>query len=680
MSVVMENFTIPAQGATEQTKLKWLSHALQVSREFVETQPSFRQALAARDRLSNAKQDPNTTDIKFIGKLAREVVATLANVRPRSSFSSDNPKFAPYAEALDKCHKARWNSTFVDRKIKEVVQHALTGRGFISPTWEPNFWGPGKGEIGLNVHGVEDVFPFLCPKDGDIQRAYATFIRNEVPVNDAWAAWPDRQRDIVPDRVSATWLGKVKAVASKYLSPLLRSVNKPKGLEQSFPSVDIFYAYVRDGAVNTTGDYVQMGTEGAVWSYRVPSLGQMIPLRANDASGNPLYREATERDALLYPNRRLIIFTATAVLYDGPSFWWHGKVPLVEFDFYKWSWDYMSTTVVQELLPIESLYNRMTTSIAELAEVRLDPPLQYDNTAHTPAEMKALNLRKRGARIGVNMSLGETIKTLMSPDFYNPPQWVITFTEKLPQFAKDFIGLPNMEAIVKAGQMPATDTVDKILASNGAIITDHAREMERSLFKLAMMTRDLFFEFYTTARRFQLFGSDGLTPQDFDYEPGLMIPDRMEGEPEGSPSQYSMAERARHYLHNFTFSIVPNSVYQVTDMQRQMLMLQLWRDGRFPMDPRTVAEALNIPNFGKDIDGTVIERWMQFQKLTMDLQQALQADAQQAQQQQVLGALMSQLMGGQERAGRPSSGQAPPRMEERSDGQGGTRTVISESD
>src|SRR5262249_16416711 len=154
--------------------------------------------------------------------------------------------------------------------------------------------------------------------------------------------------------------------------------------------------------------------------------------------------------------------------------------------------------------------------------------------------------------------------------------------------------------------------------------------------KLGEMTKWLFFEFYTTSRRMQILGVDGLTEEDFDYEPGLMIPDHLPGEALDQPSKFSLAQRAQNHANNFIFHITPQSSYNITDMQRQLLYLQLYRN-QFPIDPGTVAEVLGIPNWGDMGDGPIVEKWAKWQEFQLKMQTAMQQQAMMAQAQTQMG-------------------------------------------
>jgi hypothetical protein len=223
---------------------------------------------------------------------------------------------------------------------------------------------------------------------------------------------------------------------------------------------------------------------------------------------------------------------------------------------------------------------------------------------------------------------------------------------------------------------------------NGPILEDQSREMERSLQRLGEQVKWLIFEFYNTPRRMQVLGPDGMTEEDFDFEPGLMIPDHMPGEDLTKPSEYSLAHRARWHAANFIFHIIPNSSYSVLDSQRQLLQLQLFREG-FPIDPGTVAETLGLPNWGDLGDGTMLEKYMRWETIKTQFGAELQnqamsiaAEGQAAAQMQMMqanpAAALESLLTQPDGRGRPPSGQEMPKIEQKNDASG-PRTTITES-
>jgi hypothetical protein len=262
------------------------------------------------------------------------------------------------------------------------------------------------------------------------------------------------------------------------------------------------------------------------------------------------------------------------------------------------------------------------------------------------------------------------------------------------------MGLHDLVAMQKAAQLPSADTLEKMAEMAGPIATDMSRNMEASLRDQGEMFKALFFEFYTARRRFQLFGPDGLTPEDFDYDPGQLTPANLDLPGLGYGG--TRAERARAHMQNFHFSIVPNSVYQMTQSTRRLLLLQLARMG-MPISPYTLMEQFDIPNPGRPPMGalTEIEKWKAWKREELDVmiesqmklaeaQMAMQQQAQQAAQQaDPLGQLSQAIQAAVQAPtaqgtqssnpqgqGRPPSGQKPPHVETKDQG---LRTTIAES-
>lgn len=684
MAKEMEQFICPDRANASGVAV-WARKMIEEGGKFISAQPGWKDMPRIREILDGQPlRDVAGNEIpyaNFVQRNAREIVATLTNLNPRWGYNTDNPDWQPHVDVLNKCFRGWWSSTFADRKIKGALQHALSASGYIMVRWNPNFWSPDRGDIELVPLAGEDVFVVMPSKDGDIQKAYAVLIREEVPLAEAWARFPTKRHEIQPTRSHASWMRKPQSGIQKLVSPFMAALGRtPTGARKDaiYPTVDIWHIYVQDYSLNTTGKTVLMGEPGSNWAYEVPSLGVDIPSGIFDTTGSPLFKKATAEEARLYPGRRRIIATDTCVLSDDTSPWWHGRVPLVRFDLHRWIWSWFGSSLIPNGLGLQKGYNDLLGTIIDSAKVRVDPPMGYDDKVHSRTFMQRVNLRKPGERIAMDFSNGESIRPVIPPQYYDLPPWIEQLMEKIPDLINHQMGVMDMAPLAKAAQIPSEDTIEKLLQINGPLITDYAREMERCLFDLGQLCRDLFFQFYDTRRRIAVLGPMGMVQEDFDYEPGLMIPSHMQGEPKDRPSSFTRSQRARKHAQNFYFHITPNSSYNITDSARQLMFIQLWRDQRFPMDPQTVAEALNIPNFGKMFEGTVMERWEQWQQLM----QALMAQQQQQAQMQQLGmalqAGLANMGGGGGPEGRPPTGQEPPKIRQVNDANG-PRTVVSES-
>jgi hypothetical protein len=330
----------------------------------------------------------------------------------------------------------------------------------------------------------------------------------------------------------------------------------------------------------------------------------------------------------------------------------------------------------------------------DAVEKALRPDVLYDPNLVDRGEVKRYDPRMGRRKIPVNFQMGRGFEIQPPPEV---PQYAPAHLVFLQQEIDHLLAIRDMSNLAKANQIPSAESIDRILEMAGPIVTDISRGMERSLRDLGEMVKCLFYEFYTTPRKVKVMGASGLEEHDFVFDPEALIPSQMKSTTYANEIVPQNIARARASINNCIFHITPNSLHQIQQMTRKLLYLQLWRDGRFPIDPETVAEALDIPNFGTlPGDNTdVLTRWKEWNKLMMQTQIEAQMQAQAAQLQMQMEAQAAGLgmIGGQAAAdaqqnggaangkpngqaheGRPPSAQKPPHLENKGD-----RSTISES-
>src|SRR6185437_7927091 len=317
-------YKLPPVEADEDSRLGALKEFRQQGEAFVQQQRAYMAFDKALDLIAGVdKLRPSSlSGIKNnqLKRDIREAVASLSNLKPTWTYVSGDRKADNRVHALNKRQQHWYFQTFSDQRVRDVYQYAAVfGTGYIVPCWHRKHWGYGSGDIELKVLSPRDVLPVQLPPDGNLQDSYITILRFETPINMARAAWPQHQDLLVPDRDSPTGLMRAANQMLRYLSPALNVGSAIRGRENqnhAWPTVDIYWAYVMDMSINTTGSDVLMGEPGTSWSYTVPWLGKQIPDGTYSVSGGPNMRAATAEDCLLYPHRRLVIFTNQGILRD----------------------------------------------------------------------------------------------------------------------------------------------------------------------------------------------------------------------------------------------------------------------------------------------------------------------------------------------------------------------------
>lgn len=686
--------------------LSWLKEAEQEGTSFLKSNRAYEDIDKGIDTIAGLDDDPAPESLSNVysnrlKRQLREVVATLSNLRPLWGYSTDNEAFHQSAQVLNQLVYSWWLSTFADRSIRQAMQWACVSTGWISPGWDPDFWHIGRGDVVLNVHGPRDVFPIQMGKDLDIQRAYAAIIQQEVPLFRVAQSFPELQDKLHSDRNSPGWLRKTMKRATRLLSPGASPISSIFGEKEQVttagPTVDVFDCYIQDLSVNKTDKPIRMGQPGVPWEYEVPCVGQRIPA-AFDGDGKPTaYRDAQLGDCLLYPLRRRIRATRTAVLYDGPSEWWHGKVPLVKFTVDDWPNEFLGFGLVRDVHSLQVSYNRILRAMEDAVEKALRPDVHYDPNLVDRGEVRRYDPRMGRRKIPMNFQMGKGFEVQPPPEV---PQYAPAHLVFLQQEIDHLLAIRDMTNLAKANQIPSAESIDRILEMAGPVVTDISRGMERSLRDLGEMVKCLFYEFYTAPRKVKVMGASGLEESDYYFSPESLIPESLRSTTYATEIIPQNLARAKRSMNSCIFHITPNSLHQIQQMTRKLLYLQLWRDGRFPIDPETVAEALDIPNFGSlPGDSTdVLTRWKEWNKLMLQTQIEAQMQAQAAQMQMQaeaaamgLGAIAGEAVAGAENGnngdsggkpnghaqeGRPPSGSKPPHITMKD---GGQRSSIEES-
>lgn len=670
----------------EDAKTGWLREAISEGTNFLKSQRAYVDLDRSIDTLFGPHDERipralSTVYVNRLKRIIRETVATESNLRPIWGYKSDNKAFDDQVVVLNKLVNGWWHNTFADRSIREAMQYAgVEGTGYASPIWEKDFWVTGRGDIKLHTYGPRDVLPIQLPKDHDLQRAYAVIIRTETPIAMAHAMYPLYADRIFPDRSQPGWFKRGMKKVQRFLSPALNVADQDRDREVNCPTVDIYNTYVLDLTINGSGHVIPMGDPGTSWYYEVPYVGQEIPTGIRDGSGRMLYRKATWEDCLMYPLRRLFVAVgekAPVEVRDGPSPWWHGKAPVVKFTVDDWPYEYLGISPVRDGGSIQASINRLLRVIDDSANAKLRPALMYNAQGSlSKTDMDSFDTRQPNQRVEVDFNFGKPIEPLLPPDYYNVDPYVREHLEKLKEDLDYVMAQRDMAALAKARQLPAGDTIEKLFEVLGPIPQDISRSMERSLRDLGEMVKCLFFQWYTLPRKVQIMGSTGIVEEDYDYDPGNMIPARNADE-----AMTPYLERVRRHTGNFVFHVTPGSLHQITQMSRQLMLIQLWTRG-FPIDPWTMAEAMDLPNFGPPPTGTknMIERFIAWTRLRGEVATDVQVEAaqamgavQQAQQAQQAQAILG---GGTNPPGRPPSMEKAPALAEKD---GGTRSTITTS-
>lgn len=545
-----------------------------------------------------------------------ELVAILGNIEPSWSYNPQNEELRPIADILDPCKRTWWERTSAVESIVKCLQWSAVNRtGYIFPVWNPRYHGTPQrdvqnGDIELRVGGPEDYLP-LWPNDShDIQQAYAGTIKVRMPITEFAATWPTLAESVYPDEEQPGLFRRAANAAASYWNPdtsRARDAAKPGRV----PIVTVYWTYIRDMSMNITGNTIPMGMKGTNTYYEVPAFGTDIPTGLiNTATSQDLTRKAEQIDTYLYPWLRLVIWTEDVICYDGPSYWFHGKIPAAKLTLDPWPWSFLGGSLVRDIASLEEANNRLLKSIDHREQMRARPSraVNEDLLDNTTIESIRQQINTPDGLVKVDRFSENLLKPLHDPRDNQVDQWELEYGKSNTDAMMDILGLNNLQRLAELRQMPGGDTQEKMLQITGARTQRKGNLMEKFCADLAPMVGSLMLQWYDTQFRHTLFGYKGVAEYDFDFDPGTLVPADIPGRPGLSADRQfgssasgrfdSRAKRAKYISMMMGVKIEKGSLLDITSLTRQLMELRLWADPSAPKDPITLFESLKMTNVG----------------------------------------------------------------------------------
>lgn len=653
--------------------------------------------------------DMSNCQYPLVKRLFREQVASLSSFKHAGEFKVlwDNTLYdtAHLLTQLDR----NWDRTCnASEAHREGMQYACgLGTAYWLEEWDPTFWGPNRGDVRLSALGPANVTFVQLPSNRDIQGAYMVLIKREVPLNLARREWmtknPGFAMSLQPDRdaPSQGWIQKGLQRVQQFLSPALRVAGRTGQNQQaSFPVVDIWTAYTLDSSVNEGIGPIKMGADGTNWQYEVPAIGDPVPQGIpNPRTGQEFTLPAKRGDCLLFPLRRMTIFSSTGVAYDGSSPWWHGEVPVARVWFNDLPWNAIGGSTVADGESMEQGVVALMRGMEDSAAARLDPPMLYDENLVSRSFAEVFNTKKAGTKAQANLAAGDPVKFPVDPHTYDIGQWIPQFIEAQERRIKYLLGIDDITALAKTKQIPGADTLGKLMEMAGPLVEDMVGAIVKPLTQLGEWRKAYFLQFYGEARiietvgpddgaeqisttefisnklRAQLFREDGSRRSSFQFLPEMF--GSMEGLSAGQRKQ-----KLKRLLSEFYYEVTESGLTQISRMETILLYLQASDRGQ-PISWWDFAKAARLPNFGPPPEGTntMLERWQAQQhiQIEMEVEKAKQL-AQMQQDLQMASGMPPGDAGGEalngKPVGRPPSFSASPRLQQKDHG---TRSTITTS-
>lgn len=672
MDEKVRDWQVPTFEASPEKRQGWVNEAVTDGDKWVESQNIRDADLSLLTASGGEKLKTNSIKADI-----RKFVETIADVREIATYGAAGEQFKPIVETYNRMLKFIYQKSHFPRQDRKALQFSVClKRGYLWPRFIRKDFGWGRGEVVFQELGPRQVLPIQLPTDHDIQGAYGCTVIEALGIAEAHARFPYFQDELNP--VSRNKISS-NAQVRRYEFWDRWTFGKEQG-DWENRYAEIRHTWIRDLRINRTGKELQMGDENASWGYKVPSVGQLI-VTINPLNGLPESRMATPEDCRLYPNLRLMISNPgmSKPLYDGPAFDWHGMIPPVAYDVDDWPWMAMGYSLLQDIAGLERAERGYLDQMYQVARLRLNPPKGYDLDAGIPREdMKRFDwYNESGTTVGTQ---GDPRKALVSilPDSMKVDAEDFKMLELFNQKRQKTLGLGDMSSLEKLKFNLSAENVDKILETLGPIAKGIAGNMEVAHTKIAEQLKYMIPQYHTTRDVLSIVGPDGVSVNTFDFDPDSLIPSHLPEEAglqqDGKESNTTKIQRAKWAAKNIQVVSVPSQLLNITQMQEQLKWLNFLQRQAPGIPLCEIYKHLGVENYGEVAGDTLYEKWKneQLDQLHFKAEAAKLASVELPQQPQ----------GGPGKGkggGRPPSGNAPPKLEQRGSKSGNPRTVVSQS-
>lgn len=347
--------------------------------------------------------------------------------------------------------------------------------------------------------------------------------------------------------------------------------------------------YIKDDAINKSGNDVAMGFDhkdrARNWSYIV---------KPGEA---------------LYPRGRTVICSEDIVYYDGPNVFLFDTFPIIKLYMdmsFVYPDSYFSKPVTQDLLQLNEMVNEIVSGVVDNIRKELRPNIIADMRSISKAKLDQFDSRRGGQYLRVRPVGEKPIEFVGGSDL---KRYVFDMLQFAIEQIGSMSGSQDLSALTRLKQVPASESIEAIVQSMSPQLRMRGRLIEFAIRELAHMLKFGFLQWYNAPRRMAILGPDGLTMEDFDYDPGNLIPDgggflRNITDTDGNvnPDEQKVKgyegltkmQRAIKHAENFTFYVVPNSMLQFQLLSKKAEAIMLRKMGE--IDHNTFLEIMEVAN------------------------------------------------------------------------------------
>lgn len=482
-------------------------------------------------------------------------ISYMTDLRPTINISTKVKQYEAQTKIFHMLFAHEWRRLKMPLVLAQLQDHANFGTGYL----KVGAMLPGYSTI--KACGMDSVLPI---QRGDtLQESRAVMYRSYRSLEWLTQTYGKEYYPLLRNKSTSAMYGTITSNqytrpghVSEYtwnsMSPAMR-YHMGRGLkidaagpatDAAFPTYEFEEYWIDDPAVNETSQTVRiqhprLSTEKHNYWYDV-SPGQR-----------------------LWPNKRLTIWAADVLLYDGPGPYWHGLYPFADYTPNPVVWAPGGLSFYRNLMPIAMSINRVGAAFEDVTERVLGQSLIVKDASVRDQNWQSFDPRRPGSKLKMT-AMANVAQDLRYGPVPEIPGYASQWEDKLHNRFDRRRGSLDIQALGKKKQVPGADAIEAMRENMTAPFRLKSALLECCLEDLGPMSLANFSQFFTIEQRIRYLGPDGITWQDYDFQPGELQP-------------YTQP-RAQHWR-NFATEIEPGSMLGSSKDRTELKAMAAYRAG-----------------------------------------------------------------------------------------------------
>jgi hypothetical protein len=480
-----------------------------------------------------------------------DTLSLLTDIRPTIDVFSKVKEYKEQADVIKNCILHEWSRLNMDIALVRVVDHALFSHGF----WKVGALPP--GQMIITPLGMDCVVPLYC--DTDIQESAAVQYKTQKALSYFRAIWGDKANGLEKEASSLCTVesnqynrpSNIPSVTWNALAPHMRrhigmNVKTPSRLPitSPLPVIDLEEYYVDDPEVNT-------------------SHGEVIVKDPDKSQDEHNYWYRVGRYERLFPRKRLVVFGGDRPMYDGPSVYWHGLYPFGQLVLDPIVWGPGGISKYRALKPVQDAINEIGAGTMDTIKKCLNQTVIGKQGSVVSKAWDRFYPDLPGQKLQTTPVSGPNDIRYIDPPHLPAYVFQALIQYLLPAFDRH-AGSLDPTSLGRKKQVPGGDAIEGLRDAMQAPFRLETRYVEAFLRDVGTQAVSNVIQFFTGKQRMRWFGKDGITAQDFDFDPNNL-------KPWSSPPH--------DHWKLFPFNVAQGSLHGASKERDKLLAFTLYRAG-----------------------------------------------------------------------------------------------------